>query len=76
VRGTAVLCCIACLGERFGFLQVKTIWGYLIRHFEFELAPGFTIPKVDFDNIVAGPRPPLMVRYKRRAEPIGEDEKL
>ncbi len=66
----------ACLGERFGFLQVKTIWGYLVRHFEFELKEGFTIPKVDYDHIVAGPRPPLMVRYKRRAQPIGEDEKL
>ncbi len=72
----SLLLCIvvACLGERFGFLQVKTIWGYLIRHFEFELQS--PIPKVDYDHIVAGPRPPLMVKYKRRAEAIGEDEKL
>lgn len=66
----------ACLGERFGFLQVKTIWGYLVRHFEFEMVKKDGIPKVDFDHIVAGPRPPLMVRYKRRADPIGEDQKF
>jgi len=57
-----------CLGERFGFLQVKTIWSLLFRHFEWEMiAP---LPERDFSAIVVGPQMPCMIKYKRRKNPI------
>lgn len=57
-----------CLGERFGFLQVKTIWSTLLRNFDFELmAPH---PIVDYSAIVCGPKPPCPIRYTRKAKPI------
>ena len=53
-----------CLGERFGFLQVKTIWSLLFRDFEWELcAP---LPPRDFSAIVVGPKMPVMIKYKRK----------
>jgi sterol 14-demethylase len=53
-----------CLGERFAFLQVKTIWSTLLRNFEFELVDKNPVP--DFENIVSGPKPPCVVRYRRK----------
>lgn len=53
-----------CLGERFGFLQVKTIWSLLFRHFEWELAGPH--PLRDFSAIVVGPKMPCLIKYKRK----------
>jgi sterol 14-demethylase len=53
-----------CLGERFAFLQIKTIWSVLLRNFDFELVDG--VPPIDFTAIVAGPKGTCRVRYKRR----------
>jgi sterol 14-demethylase len=53
-----------CLGERFGFLQVKTIWSLLFRNFEWELAAPH--PKRDFSAIVVGPVMPCMIKFKRK----------
>lgn len=53
-----------CLGERFGFLQVKTIWSLLFRTFEWELAGPH--PKRDFSAIVVGPQAPCMIKFKRK----------
>ena len=53
-----------CLGERFGYLQVKTIWSLLFRHFEWELcAP---LPARDFSAIVVGPKMPCKIKFKRK----------
>lgn len=57
-----------CLGQQFAYLQVKSIWSTLLRQFDFELMPGFAMPPIDFSTIVAGPRPPCIVRYKRKSE--------
>jgi len=54
-----------CLGERFAFVQVKTIWSTLLRKYDFELLNS-ELPETDFDNIVAGPRPPCMARFRKR----------
>eukprot|EP01006_Ploeotia_vitrea_P006112 TRINITY_DN12297_c0_g1_i2.p1 TRINITY_DN12297_c0_g1~~TRINITY_DN12297_c0_g1_i2.p1 ORF type:complete len:449 (+),score=287.70 TRINITY_DN12297_c0_g1_i2:217-1563(+) len=61
----------ACLGEKFAFLQVKTIWSILFRMYDFEMVNP-TVPPVDFtSSIVAGPHPDLCrVRYKKRDNPI------
>jgi len=53
-----------CLGERFGFLQVKTIWSLLFRHFEWELCA--ELPQRDFSAIVVGPKMPCLIKYKRK----------
>lgn len=53
-----------CLGERFGFLQVKTIWSILFREFEFELVE--QLPQRDFSAIVVGPTHPCMIKFKRK----------
>jgi len=54
----------ACLGRRFAFLQIKTIWSILFRKFDFELVS--PVPKVNFEAIVVGPTPPCIVKYKRK----------
>jgi len=54
-----------CLGERFAFIQVKTIWTVLLRSFDWEPVSS-SFPEDDYDHIVAGPRPPCKARFKRR----------
>jgi sterol 14alpha-demethylase len=54
----------ACLGEQFGFLQVKTIVSVLLRKFELELVGD--VPPPNYRAMVVGPMQPLRVRYKIR----------
>lgn len=58
----------ACLGERFAFLQIKTIWSVLFRLFDFEPVDA-ALPKPDYSAIVVGPKAPCMVRFKRKPSP-------
>jgi len=55
-----------CLGEKFGFLQTKTIWSTLFRTFEFEaVCP--ELPEPDYTAIVVGPKPEkCRVRFRRK----------
>jgi sterol 14-demethylase len=55
-----------CLGEHYGFLQVKSIWSVLFRNFDFEISG---TPKPDFSHIVVGPTP-CKISYKRKANPM------
>uniref|UniRef100_A0A803MV87 Cytochrome P450 n=2 Tax=Chenopodium quinoa TaxID=63459 RepID=A0A803MV87_CHEQI len=54
----------SCLGESFAFLELKTIWSYLIRNFELELISSF--PETKCDDIIHSPKGKVMIRYKRR----------
>jgi len=63
-----------CLGERFGFLQVKTIWSIMCRKFDFELCSAH--PKPDYSGIVVGPTQPCKIRYKRKQTPYSFSEKF
>lgn len=54
-----------CLGETFAYMQVKTVWSYLLQHFELELT-GPKFPEVDWNAMVVGIKGEVMVRYKRR----------
>lgn len=56
----------SCLGEKFAFLQVKTIWSILLRKFQFELCQ--PIPQPDFSTLVVGPKPPCLVKFQRRED--------
>ncbi|XP_002982721.2 obtusifoliol 14-alpha demethylase [Selaginella moellendorffii] len=53
-----------CLGETFGYMQVKTVWSILLRNFEMELVSPF--PEIDWNAMVVGPKGKVMVRYKRK----------
>ncbi|GFZ20989.1 similar to CYTOCHROME P450 51G1 [Actinidia rufa] len=53
-----------CLGEPFAYLQIKAIWGHLLRNFELELISPF--PEIDWNAMVVGVKGKVMVRYKRR----------
>ena len=51
-----------CLGEHFGYLQIKTILAVLLQNFELELTNG--LPQPDFGAMIVGPAT-SGVRYKR-----------
>eukprot|EP00461_Guttulinopsis_vulgaris_P002790 UN02791 len=57
-----------CLGRDFAFLQVKTIWSYLFRHFDFELVtPQKTEDmRLNHDTLVAGPGCDCNVKFVRK----------
>lgn len=57
-----------CPGERFGILQIKTVWSYLLRNYDMELVGKFPVP--DYTNLVVGPVQPTYVRYKKKAVPL------
>lgn len=54
----------SCLGEPFAYLELKTIWSYLLRNFQLELISPF--PETDWNHIVWGVKDKVMVRYHRR----------
>ena len=51
-----------CLGNKFAFLQVKTIFSILFRKYDMELVNP-SPPKVDYQHVVAGPGNDTRVRY-------------
>lgn len=52
-----------CMGIVFAQLQLRALWSHLLRNFEFDqLDPSYP---VDYTNLIAGPRPPCRVRYRR-----------
>ena len=57
-----------CMGETFGYMQVKVIWSVLLRNFEIELAQPLNVP--DYECMVVGPKGPCNIRYKRRKVPL------
>lgn len=47
------------------FAQVKTIWAFLLRHFEFALPGPF--PEADYESMVVGPKKgQCTVTWRRR----------
>ena len=60
-----------CLGEQFGYLQVKTIVSILLRRFELE--PVAPLPLPNHTAMVVGPlqtNRACVVRYRRRTAPL------
>jgi len=57
-----------CLGRSFGLLQIKAIWSTLLRKYDWEMIQD--MPQVDYDHLVAGPRHPTLVRYKKKSVPF------
>ncbi|ORX62812.1 lanosterol 14-alpha demethylase [Hesseltinella vesiculosa] len=55
-----------CIGEQFGYLQLKTIISTFVRTFDFENLNG-KVPGSDYTSMVVVPQHPAKVRYTRRA---------
>jgi sterol 14-demethylase len=55
-----------CIGEQFGYLQIKTILATMIRLFDFELESGKGVPKSDYTSMVVVPEKPAYVKYTWR----------
>lgn len=54
----------SCMGERFAYLQVKTLLSVLFRNFDLELVTEF--PEPDYTAMVVPPKSPTTVRYRRK----------
>mmetsp|Transcript_49912 Transcript_49912/g.100497 ORF Transcript_49912/g.100497 Transcript_49912/m.100497 type:complete len:495 (+) Transcript_49912:69-1553(+) len=54
-----------CLGQQFGYLQVKAIVATLLRLYELEPLSD-SMPKPNYEAMVVGPKGSPMVRFKRR----------
>lgn len=56
----------ACIGEKFAYLQVKTIFSILLRTFELELVGTKKDYPVDNTSLLAAPVGPIRLKYTRR----------
>jgi sterol 14-demethylase len=57
-----------CIGLTFAQQQVKVIWSVLLQRFEVELVKKQHEP--DYSTFVIGPRPPCVIRYRRRVATV------
>ncbi|KAI7895803.1 lanosterol 14-alpha demethylase [Mucor mucedo] len=55
-----------CIGEQFGYLQIKTIIATMIRLFDLELEEGKSVPKSDYTSMVVVPEKPANIKYTWR----------
>lgn len=55
----------ACMGQQFGFLQVKAIVATMLRLYEIEPVEK-ELPKANYEAMVVGPIGKPMIRYKKR----------
>eukprot|EP01128_Nolandella_sp_AFSM9_P011913 TRINITY_DN8808_c0_g1_i1.p1 TRINITY_DN8808_c0_g1~~TRINITY_DN8808_c0_g1_i1.p1 ORF type:complete len:551 (-),score=138.29 TRINITY_DN8808_c0_g1_i1:210-1640(-) len=56
----------ACIGSKFAYLQVKSIFSVLARHFDLELVGNLSDYPTDNTSLLAAPTGPIMIKYKRR----------
>lgn len=57
----------SCLGEKFGFMQVMTIWSVLLRRYDFTMEDKDDL-WVDYKALVVGPGNNCKVSYKRKED--------
>ncbi|CEG81960.1 Putative Lanosterol 14-alpha demethylase [Rhizopus microsporus] len=55
-----------CIGEQFGYLQIKAILATMIRMFDIELEEGKGVPKPDYTSMVIVPERPSNIKYTWR----------
>ena len=53
-----------CMGQQFGYMQIKTILSWLLRNYDMELASPF--PEPDYAAMVVGPKGKPLIKYKRK----------
>jgi len=57
-----------CPGENFGIIQIKTLWSVMMQTYELELPS--SVPAPDYTSLVAGPKGPVMIKYRKRTTPL------
>lgn len=58
-----------CMGQRFAYMQIKSVLIKLLTTFELEMIGDF--PKPNYESIVVGPKGDTKIRYRRRgAAPV------
>jgi len=57
-----------CLGEKFAYLQVKTIWSCILRKYDVSLVGTVKDYTVDNTTLMAGPIKPVKMTYKRKSQ--------
>lgn len=53
-----------CMGEVFAYMQIKTIWSFLLRDFEFEMLD--PVPPPNYDSMVITPQSGTRLKYRRK----------
>jgi sterol 14-demethylase len=53
-----------CPGENFGMIQIKTLMSIMFNKYDIEFP---SVPPADYTSLVAGPKGPVMVKYKKKA---------
>lgn len=57
----------SCMGEKFGYVQVKTILSVLFREYDLEMVSD-VMPDIDYKQMVVGPKGNCNVRYRKRVQ--------
>jgi sterol 14-demethylase len=57
----------SCMGQAFGFVQVKTILSILFREYEIERVAK-DMPAIGYDDMVVGPKGDCRIRFKKRVK--------
>lgn len=55
-----------CMGQQFGYTQVKTILSVILRQFDVALPAHLPFPEPDYQAMVVGPKGCPLLTYKRR----------
>jgi len=57
-----------CLGEKFAYLQVKTIWSVILRNYDVQLIGTVKDYPVDNKTLMAGPIKPVKITFKKKSK--------
>lgn len=54
-----------CIGEAFAYVQIKTIWSFLIQKFKFDLVDG-RFPSINVTTMIHTPENPVIAFERRK----------
>ncbi|KAJ8602816.1 hypothetical protein CTAYLR_002590 [Chrysophaeum taylorii] len=55
-----------CMGQQFGYMQVKTILSHILRNYDVSLPPGLPFPEPDYTAMVVGPKGHPLLTYAKK----------
>lgn len=55
-----------CMGQQFGYMQVKTILSIILRDYDITLPPSIPFPEPDYTAMVVGPKGATLVNYAKK----------
>lgn len=58
----------ACIGEKFAFLQVKTVFSTILKHYDLELVGKRSDYPVDNSSLIAQAKGPVLVQYRKKVQ--------